>query len=95
MCNIQRRTEQSPDSQDGGGLAAASEWVIAVEAEDADGREEQAVHHAQPCGEVVQLLGDVEVARVEDHAEDPARDAAVSESDVVFPQRVAGGHFGL
>ena len=51
--------------------------------------------HAQARSEVIQLLSNIEIARVEDHAEDPARDAAVSESNVIFPQRVASRDFGL
>jgi hypothetical protein len=93
--NVHGRAEQSPDPQNRGRLAASSERIVAIEPEDADGREEQAVHHAQTRGEVVQLLGDVKVARVEDHAEDPARNPAVPESNVIFPQRVAGRHFSL
>jgi hypothetical protein len=93
--NVHGRAEQGPDPQDRGRLAASSERIIPIETEDTDGREEQAVHHAQTRGEVVQLLGDVEVARMEDHAEDPARDPAVSESDVILPQCIAGWHFSL
>jgi hypothetical protein len=93
--NVHGRAEQSPNPQNRGRLAASSEWIIPVETEDADGREEEPVHHAQARSEVVQLLSDVEVPRVEDHAEDPTRDPAVSESNVVFPQRVAGRDFGL
>lgn len=66
-----------------------------VESEDADNGEEQAVHHAQAGSEIVQLLGDVEVASVEDHAEGPARETAVSEANVVFAQSVADGHLSL
>jgi len=95
MRNVHRRAKQGPDSQNRSRLAAPSERIIAIETEDANRREEKTVHHAQTRGEVIQLLSDVEVARVEDHAEDPACDPAVSESDVIFPQRVAGWHFSL
>lgn len=93
--NVHGRAEQSPNPQNRGRLAASSEWIIPVETEDADGREEEPVHHAQARSEVIQLLSNIEIARVEDHAEDPARDAAVSESNVIFPQRVASRDFGL
>lgn len=68
---------------------------MSVESEDANRRVEQAIHDAQACSEIVELLGDVEVARVEYHAEDPARKAAVSKSNVIFSQRVAGRYFSL
>jgi len=95
MRNVHRRAKQSPDSQNRSRLTASSERIVAVQTEDSDGSEEKTVHHAQSRSEVVQLFGDVEVARVEDHAEDPARDPTVSESDVIFPQRVAGRDFSL
>lgn len=66
-----------------------------IESKYANGRVEQAVHHAQTCSEVIELLGDIKVPGVEDHTEDPAREATVSKSDVVFAQRVAGGYFSL
>ena len=95
MRNVHRRAKQGPDSQNRSRLAAPSERIIAIETEDANRREEKTVHHTQPRSEVVQLLSNVKVARVEDHAEHPARDPAVSESDVIFPQRVAGWDFSL
>jgi hypothetical protein len=93
--NVHRRAKQSPDPQNCGRFAASSERIIAVQTEDPNRREEKSVHHAQCRSEVVQLLSNIEVARVEDHAEHPARDPAVSESDVIFPQRVAGRDFSL
>jgi len=93
--NVHRCTQQCPDSKERRRLTASGKRVMPVESEDTDDCEEQAVHHAQPRSEVVQLLGDIEVARVEDHAKDPAREAAVSKPDIVFSQGVAGGHLGL
>lgn len=55
-----------------------------VEAEYADRRVVHAVHDARAGREVVELLRDGEVARVEDHAEDPAREAEVAEQYVVL-----------
>jgi hypothetical protein len=95
VCNVHRCTQQRPDSKQRRRLAAASERIVPIESEDADGCIEQAIHHTQTRGEVVQLLGDIEVTRVENHAEDPAREAAVSEPNVVFAQCVAGRHFSL
>lgn len=95
MRDVHRRTEQCPDSKQRRRLTAPSERIVLVESENANRSKEQAIHYAQACSEVVKLLGDVEVARVEDHAEDPAREAAVSISDVVLSQFVARRHLSL
>lgn len=92
---IQRHAQQSINPHQRRRLPTPRERVVFVQAENADGRVEHAVHDAQRGGEVVELLGDVEVARVEDHAENPARVPAVSESDIVFAQRVARGDFSF
>ena len=93
--NVHRCTQQRPDSKQRRRLAATGERVVSIESEDADGGIVQSVHDTQTRGEVVQLLGEIEVARVKDHAEDPAREATVSKSNVVFAQGVAGGHLSL
>lgn len=93
--NVHRCTQQRPDSEQRRRLAATGERVVPIESEDADGSIEQAIHDTQSRSEVVQLLREIEVARVEDHAEDPAREATVSKSNVVFAQGVACGHLSL
>lgn len=93
--NVHRCTQQRPEAKQRRRLATAGERVVLIESEDTDGSIVQAVHNTQTRGEVVQLLGEIEVARVEDHAEDPAREAAVSKSNIVFAQSVPGGHLSL
>ena len=83
---ISQNTERRPHADDAGLLGP----VVPVEAEDADRREVEAVQHAGAGGEVVELLGQARVARVEEHAEQPAREAAVAEGEVVFAERVLG-----
>lgn len=50
----------------------------------------ESVEDAGAGGEVVELLGEAEVARVEHGAEDPGRDAHEGEDLVVAPHRVPG-----
>lgn len=95
MRDVHRCTQQRPDSKQRRRFTAAGERVVSIESEDANDSEEQAIYDTQTRSEVVQLLGGIEVARVEDHTEDPAREAAVSKSNVVFAQGVAGGHLSL
>lgn len=70
-----------------------------VPAPDADGRVVEAVHDRGAGAEVVHLLREGEVARVEDHAPEPRVQAEIPEDDVVFAQGIRlrdalaqGGH---
>lgn len=85
MAQVQHDTQQGPGAQHG---AAARRG--AVEAELVHGRVVQAVEHIEPRAEVVELLGESKVARVEDTAGGPAGDADVGEHNVKGPQRVRG-----
>lgn len=78
--------EDGPEADEGAAARGG-----AVEAEDADGRVVHAVEDAGAGGEVVELLGRLEVARVEDGAADPGGDAEVGEQLVVAAERVASG----
>lgn len=62
-----------------------------MQPEDPHRRVIQPVQHARARRKVVQLLGGAEVARVEQHAEGPAREPDVAEQQVVAAQRVRGG----
>ena len=62
-----------------------------VQPEDPHRRHVQAVEHAGAGGEVVEALGEAEVAGVEEDAEDPGGDAEGGEGLVVAAQRVGGG----
>lgn len=83
---VERAAEDGPEAEDA--LAAGGG---AVEAEDADGGVVHAVEDAGAGGEVVELLGEAEVADVEDGAEDPGGHAEAGEEDVVGAEGVGGG----
>ena len=61
---------------------------LLLKTENADRGIVETIQHARARAKVVQLLGQVEVAGVEDHAEDPACQSHVAEHDVVFSQRI-------
>ena len=86
---VQHQTHRSPRPERASPLGRR-----AVEAEDANGRVVQAVEDVGPRGEVVQLLGGLEIARVEEGAEEPAGHAHVRQDDVERPQGVRGGNAG-
>lgn len=68
--------------------------VRPVEPEDAHEDVVEPVHDGRAGAEVVQALGDAEVARVEDGAEDPRCYGEVGEELVELQEGVGGGHFG-
>lgn len=84
--DVQRAATHGPEPQH-----ALSSGGRPVQPEDADGRVIHAVQDAGTGGEVVELLGDSEVADVEDGTKDPGGDAEVREQHVILSQRVAGG----
>lgn len=85
--DVQRRAEDGPEAQD-----AAAARGREVEAGDAHEGVVHAVEDARAGAEVVELLGGVEVARVEEGAEDPRGRAEVGEQLVVAAHGVVGRH---
>lgn len=91
VAEIEQRAQQRPDAQQRG---AARRVRAVVEAQVVHDRVVQAVEHVEPRAEVVELLGEAEVARVEDARGRPARDADPGERDVKGPQGVAAREGG-
>jgi hypothetical protein len=84
--DVQQNAQRSPQPQH-----TLLPWIIAVEAKNADGRVVQPVQHIRTRSPIVQLLRDTKVTGVEDHAEGPASQAHVTETEVVFAQGVGSG----
>lgn len=80
---VQQDAQEGPGAEDGAAARGG-----AVEAEDADRGVVHAVEDGGTGGEVVELLGEAEVAGVEDGAEDPGGHADAREGDVEGPQGV-------
>lgn len=83
MRAIQRHTQDRPRSQHRPSLPSPQ-----IQAEDPNRRIIQAVHDARAGREVIQLLRELEIPGVEDHAEDPAGHAEVGQQHVVRAQGV-------
>lgn len=84
---VQGAAEDGPEAQDGAAVRRG-----AVEAGDAHEGVVHAVEDARAGGEVVELLGGLEVARVEGRAADPRRCAEEAEDLVVAAHGVARRH---
>lgn len=82
---VERHAEKRPGAQ-----YALRARRLPVKPEYADRGVVHAVHDTRARGEVVELLREREVARVEEHAEDPAGEAEVAEGKVVLEERVRG-----
>lgn len=65
-----------------------------VEPENPDGRVVQAVQHAGAGAKVVELLGDPEIASMEDRAEDPRGNADTRQPLIERKHRVGLGYLG-
>lgn len=78
VTGIEEQTQEGPRTQDG----AAARGAGAVEAEVVDDGVVEAVQDVEPRAQVIELLGDLKIARVEDAAERPAHDAHPGERDV-------------
>lgn len=82
---VEGRAEQGPDAEEGAAARGGQ-----VDAEDADRGVVHAVEDVGPRGEVVELLGHGEIARVEQGREGPGGDADPGEGDVEGPEGVGG-----
>ena len=71
--SVQQTAGDRPDSQD-----ALLRGLVLIETEDSDWREVQAIEHTGSRSKVVELLSDVEVSSVKDHAKDPTGQTKVS-----------------
>jgi len=83
MKRIKCQAKRGPRAQYG-----APSPTVTVQAKNTNWCVVHAVEDTCTRREVVHLLGPVEVARMEDHAEDPTREAKVSEEKIVFSQWV-------
>ena len=84
MQDIQQYTQRGPEPQ-----YALFARLSTVETEHADRSVVKSIQHIRAGRPIIQFLRDPKISRVEDHAERPARQAHVSEADVVLPERVA------
>jgi len=66
---------------------------VLIKSEDSNWSVIQAVHHAGSSSKIVQLLRDVEVSGVEDHAEGPTCKSKVAETEIVRSKGVATWDF--
>lgn len=89
MADIQRYTQARPGSKN-----ASPPGCVPVEPEHADRRVIRPVEHRRSRGEIIQLLGRHEVARVEDKTEKPGNHPHVGEHDVVWTEGVRSGYVG-
>lgn len=89
MAQVHQRAQQRPGAQH---RRAARRG--AVEAEVVHDGVVQAVQHVEPGAEIVKLLGQAEIARVEDARGGPAHDADPGERDVERPQGVGARQGG-
>lgn len=87
MAAVQRSAKHSPRTKQ-----RAPSRTGPVEPEDAHGRVVHAIQHVGTGCKVVKLLGEREVARVEDGAQDPGCNPDVREDLVEWPQRVRAGN---
>ena len=87
MKGIECEAEECPEAQDRG-LVGSRGRVRFVESKDSDQSQVEAVQDACTSGQIVEFLRAVEVSCMEYHREGPARQAKVSEQEVVLPQRV-------
>ena len=83
MAAVQYRTKHGPRTKQ-----RAPSGTGPVEPKDAHGRVVHAIQHVGAGGKVVELLGEREVARVEDGAQGPGCDSDVCQDFVEWPQRV-------
>lgn len=82
--HVQHDARQGPEAEQ----RLLDRGPLLVKTENADGGVVETIQHARSGAKVVQLLGQVEVAGVEDHAEDPDCKSHIAEQDIVFSQRV-------
>lgn len=87
MADVEPRAEERPGSQD-----RLSPRRGSIESKDANWRVVHAVKDIGASGKIIQLLGELEVARVKDGAEDPAGDAYARQPDVKRTERIIRGH---
>lgn len=85
MPHIHQHAQKRPRAQH-----AAAARRRAVQAEVVHGRVVEPVQHVEPRAQVVELLGQAEVARVEEARGGPRGDADVGEDDVEGPQGGGG-----
>jgi len=67
--------------------------AILIKSEDSDWRVIEAVHHAGSGSKVVQLLSDVKIPSVEDHAEGPTCKSEVTKAQIIGSKGVATRDF--
>ena len=82
MRNIQANTEHCPYPE---GML----FCRPIQSKQPDRRVVQAIQHACTGCEVVQLLSDIEVPRMENHAEDPTCETKVTQEYVVWPEAIS------
>ena len=87
MHEICADAKQRPGPQDRSDFTI--EAVRAIEAEDADRGEVKAVHDVRSGAEVIELFREIEISRVEDHAEDPRGQSNISKHEIVLAQAVS------
>lgn len=87
MRRIKPDTRPRPDPQQ----AHAPRIILPIQVENADRRVIKAIADTRARRKIIQLLRDIEIPRVENHAKHPTRHAKVAEEDVVFAERVGGG----
>lgn len=65
-------------------------WLALIESKNPDRCVVKSVEYTRAGSEVIKLLGNVEITRVENHAEAPADYSHGAKYQVIFPQRIAG-----
>lgn len=87
MAHIQRNAKQCPRAKH-----TPPSRTRPIESEDANRRIVHAVQNICSRSEVIQLLSQLEIARVEDRTKDPASDAHMREDHIERPQGIASGN---
>lgn len=87
MERIEKYTQRRPQPQH-----TLLPRLFLVEPKNANRRIVQPIKHICARREIIQFFSDVEVPRVENHAERPTRQAHVSKEQIVISQRVGRGY---
>lgn len=85
MRSVQRNAQSSPSPQYRLRLPSPL-----IQPQDPNRRIIQPIQHTRARREIIQLLGEIEIARMKNHAKDPTRDTEVRQLHVVFAQCVGG-----
>lgn len=89
MREVQRAAKNRPEPQERARFTRIRGQARLVQPEDPNRCVEQPIHNAHARSNIIQLLRQIEISRVEDHAEDPTRVPTVPESQIVLPQRIS------